>query len=88
MPEGWRPDFSQPLQGTVIYLRRTTEAGRVRLLGHDYGVDPGWCHRLVRCEVDLSAGRIRFYRLRRRQPMVQPLLKSIPYEPPTKPFRS
>lgn len=87
VPDGWQPDFSKPLRGTVIYLRRTTEAGQVRLLGRDYGVDPAWCHRLVRCEVDLSAGRIRFYRLRRRQPTTQPLLLSIPYQPPTKPFQ-
>jgi hypothetical protein len=40
----------------------------------------------VRCHVDLTAGRIRVYRLRRREPNKQPLLKTIPYQTPIKRF--
>ena len=38
------------------------------MLGRRFEVDATWPHRLVRAEVDLDAGRIRFYALRRREP--------------------
>lgn len=87
IPEDWQPDLSRPLSGTVIFIRRTNDKGHVRLLGHHYHVNDTWCHRLVRCNVDLTAGRIRIYRLRRREPTRQPLLKTIPYKPPKKRFK-
>jgi hypothetical protein len=58
----------------------------VSLLGRDYAVSETWRHRLVRCEVDLTAGRIRIYQLRRREPSRQPLLKSYCYDVPQKRF--
>ena len=61
-------------QGVVIFIRRTSEAGAVSLLGHSFKVDPLWPHRLVRCEIDLSNQIIRFHALRRRDPDHQPLL--------------
>lgn len=87
IPGDWKLDFSQPLSGTVIFIRRTNETGHVQLLGHTFHVSATWCHRLVRCNVDLTAGRIRIYRLRRREPTRQPLLKTIPYKTPTKRFK-
>jgi transposase len=85
-PGRWALDLQRPLRGTVIFLRRTNERGEAELLGRWYPVDPLWPHRLVRAEVDLTGKQIRFYRLRRREPEQQPLIKAIPYEPPTKPF--
>lgn len=41
----------------------------------------------VRSEVDLCGDEIRFYRLRRREPDQQPLIKTIPYQPPDGPFQ-
>jgi len=87
IPEDWKLDLSKPLEGTVIFIRRTNDKGHVQLLGHDYPVNGTWCHRLVRCHVDLTAGRIRIYRLRRREPTQQPLLTTIPYETPKKRFK-
>jgi len=86
-PHGWKLNLQLPLQGTVIFLRRTNDRGTVEVLLRPYLVDPLWPHRLVRIEVDLSNHEIRFYRLRRRQPDQQPLIKTVPYTPPTKPFR-
>ena len=86
-PKRWKPDFSAPLAGTVIFLRRTNDKGHVQLLGHDYHVSDSWCHRLVRCNVDFTDARIRIYQLRRREPTQQPLLKTIRYVTPTKPFK-
>ena len=48
----------------MVYVRRTDAEGRAEVLGRAFEVDRYWAHRLVRAEVDLDAGRIRFYRLR------------------------
>ncbi len=86
-PPGWSSDLRRPLRGRVVYLRRTDDKGRVRLLGHTFDVDAKWAGRLVRAEVDFDAGQTRFYALRRREPAWQPLLKAVPYRPPTRTFR-
>lgn len=82
----WQLDLQAPLRGQVIYVRRTTEHGEVRLLGRTFAVDPLWGFRLVRCELDLTAERIRCYALRRRQPDHQPLLAELPYALPRRRF--
>ncbi len=66
-------------QGTIIYVRRTSEQGHVQLLGRTFDVCSHWPHRLVRCEVNLTEEHIRFHALRRREPADQPLLREIPY---------
>jgi hypothetical protein len=81
-PPDWHLDLKAPPKGCIMYLRRTSDAGAVTLLGHTYVVDPHWPHRLVRAEVDLTAQRIRFYALRRREPKYQPLLREVPYSWP------
>jgi hypothetical protein len=86
-PVGWRLDLQAPLQGRVIFIRRTTEYGAVSLLGHTFRVDPQWCHRLVRCEVFFAHQCIRFYGLRRAQPDAQPLLRETPYRFPKRRFK-
>jgi hypothetical protein len=85
-PDGWTLDLQRPLQGQLIYLRRTSDQGRVNLLGHVFDVDLHWPHRLVRAEVDLDHKSIRFFALRRRDPSAQPLLKELPYAPGQRPF--
>lgn len=85
-PKTWRLNLQVPLRGRIIFLRRTTDTGRAQLLGHSFEVDRLWAHRLVRAEVDLTARRIRFYALRRRDPDHQPLLNEVPYQPTTKRF--
>lgn len=85
-PQNWKLNLKTPLAGQVVFLRRTNAQGQAELLGHTFQGDPTWCHRLVRCEVDLSKERIRIYRLRRRTPTQQPLLKTILYNVTKKPF--
>lgn len=85
-PQGWQLDLHQRPRGTIIYLRRTDESGAIRVLGHRLEVDAQWVHRLVRAEVDLDAHRIRCYRLRRRAPDEQPLVRTIQYVFPKKQF--
>jgi len=79
-PQNWVMDWQTPPTGTLIYLRRTNERGAVNILGHTWEVDPLWIHRLLRCHVDLVHHRIDFYRLRRREPNAQPLIKALPYQ--------
>jgi transposase-like protein len=87
MPADFSLDLRKPLGGVVIFLRRSDEGGSVTLLGHRWEVSRQWCHRLVRAEVDLSEGEIRFYSLRRREPTQQPLLTRVEYQVPTRRFQ-
>lgn len=72
-----------PPHGRLIFIRRTTIAGRADILGRSYPVDAAWPHRLVRAELDLEARVIRFHALRRRDPSDQPLLAEVPYRLPS-----
>ena len=85
-PADWTLDLQRPLQGRMIFLRRTNDRGEVQLLGNTYLVAQTWVHRLVRAEVHLDAERIDFYPLRRRDPSAQPLLGTAPYAVPRKRF--
>lgn len=86
VPTDWQPSFPTDVHGKVIYLRQTNEKGQVSVLGHSFDIDPDWTIRMVRCEVDLTQNQIMFYRLRRREPSDQPLIKTIDYEFPRRKF--
>ena len=85
-PKGWNLDLQRPLAGQVIFLRRSDARGQVQVLGHSYPAGPNWLHRLVRAEVDLSAGCVRLYGLRRREPTQHALLGEHTYQVPGGPF--
>jgi len=85
-PAAWQPDLQAHPVGTLIFIRRSTEAGTVSLLGRTFRVDPLWPHRLVRCEVNLNTQTLRFHALRRREPFYQPLLHEAPYSFPRRRF--
>ena len=76
-PTDWQFDRRTDQPGRIVYLRRTDDRGAARLLGRSFDVDRLWPHRLVRAEVDLGAGLIRFFALRRREPADQPLLREV-----------
>jgi hypothetical protein len=86
-PKRWKLDLQAQPRGRIIFLRRTSAQGTVELLGHRFEVDVSWPHRLVRAEVDLDAGRIRFFALRRREPNHQPLLREVAYTLPRRRFQ-
>jgi putative transposase len=86
-PKKFKLDLQAPLQGKAIYIRRTTDAGQVTLLGRTFAVDSKWIRRLVRCEVDFSSHCINFYALRRRDPGNHPLLKTTEYQRAHSKFR-
>jgi hypothetical protein len=86
-PLPWRLDLEAPPRGLVIFLRRADQHGRVALLGHTFDVSSHWPHRLVRAEVALPYGPIRFFALRRRDPGEQPILREVAYELPRRRWR-
>ena len=86
-PRRFQLNLNAPLKGTIIYLRRSDDQGNVQLLAQAFRPTEYWVHRLVRCEVDFTHQRIRFYALRRRDPNEQPLLCELAYPRPTKPFQ-
>ena len=86
-PKTFKLKLAAPLKGTMIFVRRSDDNGSVNLLGRTFPVDQHWPHRLVRCEVDFTHQRIRYYALRRREPAHQPLLRETTYARPQKPFQ-
>ncbi len=75
-------DLRAPVRGLLVYLRRADDRGTVRLLGRTFPVDHRWAYRIVRSEVDLDRGEIRFVGLRRSEPEDQPLLRVTPHRIP------
>jgi hypothetical protein len=73
-PFGPRPADWVP---RVIFLRRTDANGRAEMLGRHFSVEPGWAHRLVRCELFPLKGIIHVYGLRRSRPKHQPHLATF-----------
>ena len=86
-PKRWQFDLQKHPTGTIIFLRRTDNQGRISVLERHFTVDRNWPHRLVRVVVDLDQKAIRFYALRRRDPTKQPLLKEVQYTLPKRRFR-
>jgi transposase len=86
-PKRFRLDLNAPLRGTIVYLRRSDEAGKVSILGHSYPVHQHWPHRLVRCDVSFTQHRIQFVALRRRAPDQQLLLREVNYQFPHRSFK-
>ncbi len=78
-PDGWHLNLQARARGRIIYVRRTSAAGAVEVMGRVFEVDPHWLNRLVRVEVDLDGDTIRIYRLRRREPQDQPRLRELQY---------
>jgi len=87
MPKHFALNLHAPLRGQMIFIRRTDDNGHVHLLGQRFAVSSEWPHRLVRCEVDFDHHCIRCFALRRRAPTEQPLLATIEYHRPDKPFK-
>ena len=79
-PADFKLDAKAALKGTVIFLRRSDEEGRVTVMGRLYLVSSDWQHRLVRVEVSFTTGEMNFFALRRAAHASQPLLKSEPYK--------
>jgi hypothetical protein len=78
-PARWDQNHLPSIHGYIIYLRRTDGEGWVRILENDFLADEHWVNRLVRVVIDIDKGKIRFYRLRRKEPRKQSLIKTIKF---------
>jgi hypothetical protein len=68
---------NNPLNGKIILIRRTDNKGNANFLGNTWEIDELWTHHLVRVEINIAKHNIKIYRLRRREPKNQPLIKTI-----------
>jgi hypothetical protein len=59
----------------------------VTLLGRTWRVSEVWPSRLVRCEVNLDKDKIRFFTLRRQDPVSQPQILEVDYGLPHRGFQ-
>ena len=79
-------DPGAPASGRIMFIRRTNDAGHITILNRRLRVGEIWAHRHVRVELDIDAGRIDIFGLRRSVPGFQPHLASHPYDPPQRWF--
>ena len=85
-PEGWKFRPRQRPGGRLVYLRRSNGESQVTVFGQTWSLGEAWPHRLVRAEVDLGNDKIRFFRLRRRDPGSQPQILEVNYRLPNRGF--
>lgn len=85
-PNTWQLNLQTKPTGAIVFIRRTTDSGSVKVLGNSFVVDRDWAQRLVRAVVDLDHHTIRFFALRRRAPHDHHLLNQVDYRFPDKTF--
>ena len=85
-PKRWRLNLQSRPRGRIIDLRRTSAVGTVEVLGRSFEVDKHWLNRLVRVELDLDGNKLGIYRLRRREPQDQLLLRELSHRIKKKKF--
>jgi len=86
-PRAWCVNLQTEPMGQMIYLRRCDANGEAFFLGQRFFIAPQFAFRLIRCEVHFDEQEIRIFRLRRREPTDQPLIKTIKYNRPRRGFR-
>jgi len=86
-PAGWKLDLKKRPRGRLVFLRRSSGSSEVTLLGRNWPLGQVWPNRLVRCEVDLDTDKIRFFRLRRKEPTSQPQILEVDYRLPNRGFQ-
>jgi hypothetical protein len=86
-PVGWRLDLQKRPRGRLVYLRRSNGLSEVTLLGQTWPLGQLWPNRLVRCEVDLTKNKIRFFTLRRKEPTSQPQILEVDCRLPSRGFQ-
>jgi hypothetical protein len=79
IPKNWICCYDNLLKGKMILIKRTDNNGCANILGNNLVVDKLWVNRLVHAEINIDKKIINFYRLRRREPNDQPLIKTVKY---------
>ncbi len=86
-PTDWKLNLKKRPPGRLIYLRRSSGASEVTLLGQTWPLGQVWPNRLVRCDVDLDKNKVRFFTLRRKEPTCQPQILEVDYRLPNRGFQ-
>jgi hypothetical protein len=76
IPDNFVFHYDNLFNGKLFFIKRTDDKGKVNVLGNSFEVDELWTHRLIRIEINLIKHSIDFYRLRKRAPKDQPLIKT------------
>jgi hypothetical protein len=84
---GWQLELRKRPRGRLVYLRRSSGASEVSLLGRTWPLGQVWPSRLVRCEVDLDHDKLRVFTLRRKDPTAQPRILEVDYRLPARGFQ-
>jgi putative transposase len=86
-PRAWKLDLKKRPRGRLVFLRRSDGSSAVTLLGQTWPLGQVWPNRLVRCEVDLTQDKLRFFTLRRKEPTSQPQILEVDYRLPNRGFQ-
>jgi hypothetical protein len=86
-PKNWTLNYSIKPRGTIIFIRRSTDDEYVEAMGHWWKVPGIGAHKLVRVDVNLTKGTMKFYRIRRREPKIHQILAKAKYKLPKKVFK-
>jgi putative transposase len=86
-PRAWKLDLKKRPRGRLVFLRRSNGSSAVTLLGQTWPLGQVWPNRLVRCEVDLTQDKLRFFTLRRKEPTSQPQILEVDYRLPNRGFQ-
>ncbi|MDR0335907.1 MAG: hypothetical protein LBI18_02345 [Planctomycetaceae bacterium] len=82
--KNWKFSNKIPQKGTIIFIRRTDNKGRVKVMGHLWQLDENWTTRLIRATVDLKNHMILFHKLRRKDPFNHAYIGYAEYLLPTR----
>lgn len=70
----WQEPALEPRTHRIVLIRRLDDQGTLNLCAQPLRIASDWAHRLVRCEINVSAQVVHCYALSRREPSRQPLL--------------
>ncbi|MDR0336564.1 MAG: hypothetical protein LBI18_05685 [Planctomycetaceae bacterium] len=82
--KNWKFSNKIPQKGTIIFIRRTDNKGRVKVMGHLWQLDENWTTRLIRATVYLKNHMILFHKLRRKDPFNHDYIGYAEYLLPTR----
>jgi transposase-like protein len=74
-------------EGTMIFIRRTDNKGRAKIMGHLWELDENWTLRLIRATVDLKKHLITFHKLRKKEPNNHRYIGSAEYKLPLRKYQ-
>jgi transposase-like protein len=85
--KNWNFSKKIPEKGTMIFIRRTDNKGRAKVMGHLWELDKNWTLRLIRATVDLENHLILFHKLRKKEPQNHCYIGTAEYHLPWRKYQ-